>query len=108
MYLMRMSTPKEAVLLLEEPELHTHPSLLRLTSNAIIKTYSERSNQVFVSTHSLEFIEPIIEEARKSGLRENDLRIYRLILREGKLNFEYYTLSEAEEAVKKLEWDLRS
>lgn len=105
--LMMLSVPKNSVLLLEEPELHTHPSLLRLTTNAIVRAYKERDNQLFISTHSLEFIDMVIDEAKKAGLRNEDLIIHRTILKNGILSTEKYTLDEAEEALRKLRWDLR-
>lgn len=107
MYLMAVSTPKEAVLLMEEPELHAHPRLMKIVANSILHTHRERRNQVFLSTHSLELIEMLIEQAEKLGLKDQDLKIYRLALKNGVLYSKVYTLSEALDAVKKLEWDLR-
>jgi len=107
MYLMAVSTPREAVLLMEEPELHTHPSLMRVVVNSILRSHRERGNQVFLSTHSLELIEMLLERAEELGLRDQDLKIHRVALEDGVLHSEEYTLSEALDAVKKLEWDLR-
>jgi len=106
-YLMAVFTSKEAVLLMEEPELHVHPSLVEVVANSIIRTYSERKNQVFLSTHSLELVEMLLEQAEKLGLKDQDLKIYRLALKNGVLYSKAYTLSDALDAVKKLEWDLR-
>jgi len=107
MYLMAVFTSKEAVLLMEEPELHAHPSLMEVVASSILHTHHERKNQVFLSTHSLELIEMLIEQAEKLGLKDQDLKIYRLALKNGVLYSKVYTLSEALDAVKKLEWDLR-
>ncbi len=105
--LMRILTPHNAVLLLEEPELHTHTGLLDLVARTIVDAYKNRGNQVFVSTHSLELIDEIIEVAKQSGLENNELKIYRLNLEDGVLYSEEYLLDEAEKARKKLKWDLR-
>jgi len=107
MYLMAVFTPREAVLLMEEPELHTHPSLMRVVVNSILNSYRERGNQVFLSTHSLELIEMMLEQAEKLELKDRDLKIYRVALENGVLHSEEYTLSEALNALRKLEWDLR-
>jgi len=107
MYFVAAYTHRGAVLLMEEPELHAHPSLMEVVANSIIRTYSERGNQVFLSTHSLELVEMLLEQAEKLGLKDQDLKIYRLALENGVLYSEVYTLSEALDAVKKLEWDLR-
>ena len=92
---------------MEEPELHIHPALMRIVANAILSTYKERNNQVFLSTYSLELIDMILEEDEKLGLRSDELKIYSLRLVEGGLKSEEYNLDEAFEAVKKLGWDLR-
>jgi len=107
MYLMAVFTPKEAVLLMEEPELHTHPSLMKIVTNSILHSHHERGNQVFLSTHSLELIKMLIEQAERLGLKDQNLKIYRIVLENGVLHSEVYTLSEASDAIRKLEWDLR-
>ncbi len=106
-YLMTVLTPKSTVLLMEEPELHMHPSLMRLVARSILRSFTERKNQVFISTHSLELIEALVEEATSLGLGDSDLKIFRLRLVDGVLGSEVYTLSEAREALEKLGWDLR-
>jgi len=93
--------------LMEEPELHAHPSLMGVVVNSILNSHRERGNQVFLSTHSLELIEMLLEQAEKLGLKDRDLKIYRVALEDGVLHSEEYTLSEALEATRKLEWDLR-
>jgi len=106
MYLMAVFTPREAVLLLEEPELHTHPSLMRVVVNSILNSYRERGNQVFLSTHSLELIEMMLKQAEKLELKDQDLKIYGVTLENGVLNSKEYTLSEALDAFR-LGWDFR-
>lgn len=107
MYFMKLLAPKEAVLLLEEPELHTHPGLLEVVTRAIVNSYIERGNQLFISTHSLELIEMLLEEAGRRGMKDEELKVYRLRLVEGRLESEEHKLSEAREALNKLGWDLR-
>jgi len=107
MYLMAVLTPREAVLLMEEPELHTHPSLMRVVVNSILNSHHERGSQVFLSTHSLELIEMLLEQAEKLELKDQDLKVYRVALEDGVLHSEEYTLGEALDALRKLEWDLR-
>ena len=107
-YLMILSVHRNGILVLEEPELHMHPGLMRLVANAVVRTYRERGSQVFLSTHSLELIDMIIAEARRAGLRDSEVKVYRLSLKDGRLYSEVYSLDEAEEARARLEWDLRS
>jgi len=105
-HFMVLHAPKDAVLLVEEPELHMRPSLIRLVARSIISSVAERGNQVFVATHSLELIEMLVEGARERGLDGDSLKICRLVLKDGILDSEVYTLPEAYEAVERLKWDL--
>jgi Predicted ATPases len=105
-HLMVLHAPKDAVLLVEELELHTRPSLIRLVARSIISSVAERGDQVFVATHSLELIEMLVEGARERGLDGDSLKICRLVLKDGILDSEVYTLPEAYEAVERLKWDL--
>ena len=107
MYLMLISVYTDAVGLLEEPELHTHPGLMEVVASAIVRSCIERGNQIFLSTHSIELLKYILQEAMKQGLKDDQLRVYRLSLENGVLTSETYTLSEAYEAVEELGWDLR-
>ena len=82
----------------------------RLVIKSMLRSYRERSNQFFIffiSTHSLELMEMLIDEAENLGLGDEDLKIYRLRLVDGVLQSEEYALSEASTAIKKLEWGLR-
>jgi len=105
--LMHAHALRGGVLLVEEPELHAHPSLLEVVAGSILGAYRERGNQVFLSTHSLELVEALVEQAEELGLKDQDLKVYRLALKGGAPYSKVYTLSEALDAVKKLEWDLR-
>lgn len=102
--LIQALTPSGGVVLLEEPELHVHPNLMRIAANAILRSHIDRGNQIFVTTHSLELIKMMIEEARKVGAK--NLKLFRLALDRGALHTEEYTLDEAWRALE-LEWDLR-
>ena len=93
--------------LLEEPELHVHPGLMEVVASAIVRSCMKRGNQIFLSTHSIELLKYVLEEARRLGFRDDQLKVYRLLLEDGRLGSESYTLSEAYEAVEELGWDLR-
>ncbi|ABL88637.1 hypothetical protein Pisl_1481 [Pyrobaculum islandicum DSM 4184] len=106
MLLIQALTPSGAAVLLEEPELHTHPSLMKIVANAILRSHIDRGNQIFVTTHSLELIKMITEEAREKGVKS--LKVFRLALDNGALHAEEYTLDETWRALEKLGWDLRN
>jgi len=104
--LMAASTYRGAVVLMEEPELAAHPGLIEVVAGSIIRSYRERGNQVFISTHSPELVEMLLEQAEKSGLGDQDLKVYRVTLEGGTLHSEEHTMSEALNAVR-IGWDLR-
>jgi len=105
-YLMLLSAASEALLLLEEPELHQHPGLLELVAEAIVRSDKERNCQVILSTHSVEFIDVLLSKAEKLNALD-DLSIYRISLIQSKLKVKRYTAEEARSLRKELEFDLR-
>lgn len=105
-YLMLLSTASNALLLLEEPELHQHPGLLELIADAIIRSRAQRGCQVVVSTHNLELIDLLLEKASELGVLD-DITVYRLELKEGKLSSVRYSAQEAKELREELRYDLR-
>ncbi len=105
-YLMLLSVASDALLLLEEPELHQHPGLLELVAEAIVRSHAQRRCQVVLSTHSLELIDLLIRKAEKLGVSDS-LIVHRLSLEQGKLNSVSYSAQEVKELREELEYDLR-
>jgi len=106
MYIMILNAAENAILLVEEPELHLHSSLMDLVCEALIRTFKERGNQVILSTHSLEFVDKMLEHVEKHGIGE-ELRIYRTMLENGVLKTVAYSFEEAKAYRRDLEYDLR-
>ncbi|WP_244403906.1 AAA family ATPase [Pyrolobus fumarii] len=100
--LMTLVAHRDSVLLLEEPELHLHPGLMKLIAHAIIASYRRRGNQVFVSTHSVELVDMLVREAARNNLGDNEFRIYWLALEDGRLSYTSYGLSNASEALEEM------
>jgi len=105
-YLMLLSVASDALLLLEEPELHQHPGLLGLVAEAIVRSHAQRRCQVVLSTHSLELIDLLIEKAKELGVLDH-LTVHRLSLEQGRLSSTSYSAREARELREELEMDLR-
>ena len=105
-YLMLLSVASDALLLLEEPELHQHPGLLELVAEIIVRSHAQRRCQVVLSTHSLEFVDLLIQKAEELGVSDR-LVIHRLSLEQGELSSTSYTAQEAKELREELEFDLR-
>ncbi len=105
-YLMLLSSIHNTILLLEEPELHQHPSLLELVATAVVTSSIKSKNQIFISTHSLEFTDMIIKELESYNAL-NKLNVYRFNLENGILSTVNYSGVEARDARRELEYDLR-
>ncbi len=105
-YLALLGSVKKGIVLAEEPELHQHRSSMEVVAEAIIKSNTDHRNQIFLSTHSIELIDIILDKADKYGL-EDDLAIFRVSLKNGVLHYRKYSYSEALESRRELELDLR-
>ncbi len=53
------------IAVLEEPENHLHPGFMELTSRYLAKAAQKDKIQLFISTHSLEFLKYILKEAKE-------------------------------------------
>ncbi|AIF69627.1 hypothetical protein PAP_06135 [Palaeococcus pacificus DY20341] len=90
-------------ILLEEPENHLHAGLMNKVINMILE--ASRYNQIFITTHSLEFLEKLLDMAVQ---KKTDLRIFRFEKWDkGIPKIESYDLNEANAAVNKIGVDLR-
>jgi len=75
-------TAENTALLIEEPENHQHTGALRHLIHAILLLAKENNLQLFISTHSLETLQALLEFSEKMQVK---LRIYHLLLENGKL-----------------------
>ncbi len=96
---------KNGIVLFEEPETSMHPGYLNILAKEII-SISEYS-QIFISTHSLELIEYLLDKAKKSDKIES-IKIIRLRrLSEGYIEREICSGKDAAEEMEMIKTDLR-
>lgn len=69
---------KDGIVLFEEPEVSMHPGYLDILAKEIIS--SSKKSQFFISTHSLELVEYLLEKAEKANIIDsiNIIRLRRL------------------------------
>ena len=79
---LELASRPNGVVLLEEPEVHQHPGVMRQTVRAILAAV-RRNIQVVLTTHSLEFIDILLAEASEEDITK--LSLYRLELEKGRL-----------------------
>jgi AAA15 family ATPase/GTPase len=96
---------KNGIVLFEEPETSMHPGYLNILARGIIS--SSEYSQIFISTHSSELIEYLLEKAEKSDEIES-IKILRLRrLSDGYIEGEIYSGKEAAEEIEMIKTDLR-
>ncbi|RZN15708.1 MAG: hypothetical protein EF812_01620 [Methanosarcinales archaeon] len=96
---------KNGIALFEEPETSMHPGYLNILAKEILS--SSEYSQIFISTHSLELIEYLLEKAKKSGKIES-IKILKLRrLTEGYIEREIFSGKEAAEEIEMIKTDLR-
>lgn len=96
---------KNGIVLFEEPETSMHPGYLNILARGIIS--SSEYSQIFISTHSSELIEYLLEKAEKSDEIES-IKILRLRrLSDGYIEREILSGKEAAEEIETIKTDLR-
>ncbi|WP_297464423.1 AAA family ATPase [Thermococcus sp.] len=102
-YYYALNTEKPIIVLLEEPENHLHPGLMKIVAEEIAKTES----QVFITTHSLEFLEYLLDSCSKLS-SDSDVKVFRFkSIENGVPDVEVYSGSEANVAINSIGVDLR-
>ncbi|CAD6494628.1 MAG: AAA domain, putative AbiEii toxin, Type IV TA system [Candidatus Argoarchaeum ethanivorans] len=96
---------KNGIALFEEPETSMHLGYLNILAEEIL--LSSKYSQIFISTHSLELIKYLLENAEKSDKIES-IKIIRLRrLEGGYIEREICSGKDAAEEVEKIKTDLR-
>ncbi len=90
---------------IEEPENHLHPGMMEFYVDKIVESSKKRKNQIFISTHSLDFISLLLKRVEKENISVN---LYHLIeLEKGILKYVCYSKEDALGAIEKIGIDLR-
>lgn len=99
------SLAKNGIILFEEPETSMHPAYMDILAREII--FNSDDAQFFITTHSLELLERILEKAEKLGKLEF-VRILKLRkLSDGYIEREFLSGKEAKEEMDSIKTDLR-
>lgn len=70
-----------SLLLLEEPEMHQHPKAFSYLAKSLSSLTAKARTQMFITTHNLELIDAFLDT-----FKEEDISLYHLSLRDGKLD----------------------
>jgi AAA15 family ATPase/GTPase len=96
---------KRGVLLFEEPETTMHPGYMNLFCEEIIK--NSKNAQFFITTHSLELLDYLLEKAKEKNSLDNVLVLRLQRTKHGEIEREYLSGSEAQEEREAIRTDLR-
>ena len=102
--ILELASRPNGVVLLEEPEVHQHPRAIRQSARAILAAV-RRDIQIILSTHSLELIDALLDEASDDDLSK--MAVYRLALEDGVLKSSRIPGADARFARTQIEDDLR-
>ena len=99
-----LSLPKtgEVMFLLEEPESNLHPGFIELVTEYIAEVAKKGRAQFFISTHSDEFLESLVDKAAEVI---KVFRMYREV--DGEITYESFEGMEARDLLRSIRADLR-
>ncbi|MDO9518121.1 MAG: ATP-binding protein [Methanosarcinaceae archaeon] len=96
---------KHGIVLFEEPEISMHPGYFEILAKEIVS--SSHDSQFFITTHSLEFLEYLLEKSEKLGVIDS-VKILRLTRRAGNfIDREVYSGIDAKKDIEDIKIDLR-
>lgn len=81
---LELAGPSEGLVLLEEPETFQHPASLVRSARAMVAAV-RRGMQLVLTTHSLELVDRLLDEAQARGLPTGQLALFNLRLDAGTL-----------------------
>jgi AAA15 family ATPase/GTPase len=97
---------KNGILLLEEPENHLHPGYLSILVEVLFKQVRIKNIQIFITTHSYDLLQEIIEYPKTKKSKESVL-ISLLSKDSISTDIYYYSIDEAKYEIDTLKMDLR-
>lgn len=74
---------RDALILIEQPEVHLHPRLQSATGDLLIETVNRQRAQVLVETHSEHLVLRLLRRVREGALAAHDLAILYVDLDDG-------------------------
>ena len=93
------------IVIFEEPEVSMHPGYLEILADEIIS--NSENSQFFISTHSLELINYLLEKADKMN-KINDINIIKLRrLNKGEIDRQILSGRQSKQKIEEIQIDLR-
>lgn len=74
--LAKIHRPEIKTILIEEPEVHLHPSMVRALVKTICSVIKEEKKQIILTTHSEVFVSSILVAVRRKDITPKDVKCY--------------------------------
>ncbi|MEM4402598.1 MAG: AAA family ATPase [Candidatus Caldarchaeum sp.] len=74
--LAKMLRSENRTLLIEEPEVHLHPTVIRNFAREVCKFVKEKEKQIILTTHSETFLSSVLTVVAEGSFEPEDLRCY--------------------------------
>lgn len=74
--LAKMNRPEVRAILIEEPEVHLHPTVVRNLARALCTFAREENKQIILTTHSAFFLSSILTVVSEGDLKPNEIKCY--------------------------------
>jgi len=92
--LAKIYRPEIKTILIEEPEVHLHPSMIRALVKILYSIVKRENKQIVLTTHSEVFVSSILAAVRRKDITSEDVKSY-LVKKEGKqTKFEEQKINE--------------
>ncbi|ENM3765728.1 DUF3696 domain-containing protein [Vibrio cholerae] len=86
--------PEGSTVLLEQPEIHLHPSVQSELADLILTVSKTRNVQVIVESHSEHFIRRLQRRVAENSAEQSDIALYFFSTKQGRANYETLQLDE--------------
>lgn len=86
--------PEGSTVLLEQPEIHLHPSVQSELADLIITVSNTRNVQVIVESHSEHFIRRLQRRVAENSAQQKDIALYFFSTKQGRAHYETLQLDE--------------
>jgi len=74
--LAKIHRPEIKTILIEEPEVHLHPSMIRTLVKTLCSIIKEEKKQILLTTHSEVFVSSILAAVRRNDISSKDVRCF--------------------------------
>ncbi len=81
-------------ILIEEPEVHLHPSIIRVLVKTLCSIIKEEKKQIILTTHSEVFVSSLLGLIRRKDIELNDVKCYLVRKEEKSSKFENQEINE--------------